>query len=72
MAASDDFDTILAQLRARILAVTAANNVDYTVGGKTVSKGTYLTQLRESYRELLNLRQDADGAWQIEARGVCG
>lgn len=72
MSAADDFDETLANIRARILEVTASANPDYSVGGRSISRGAYLSQLKDSYKEILALRQQADngGAWEVRGYGI--
>ncbi len=68
MAAADDWDSILSQLRQRILAVTASNNPTVSIAGRTYQKAEYLEKLHTSYAQAQHYRQDAE-VWQIEARG---
>lgn len=70
IASSDNWDTIISQLETLILAVTASNNPNYSIAGRSYSKGDYLGQLMTAYEQAKARRQEADGAWQIDSRGV--
>ena len=61
---------IVAQLEDRIAAVTASNNPDYSVAGRSISKAGYLSQLMTAYEKALVFRQSADGAWSVDSRGA--
>lgn len=69
---AEDWDTIIAQIRRRIMDVTAAANPDYSVAGRSISKGAYLAQLTAAHEQAKHWRQMADngGAWEIVSRGV--
>jgi len=64
-----DWDTILGNLRARILEVTASPNPDYSIAGRSFSKGAYLAQLNEAYLKALQYRQQADGPFEVRSVG---
>lgn len=64
----------ITQVAERIVEVTASANPDYSVAGRSISKGTYLTQLREAQRDLMEQLQLAylieSGPFEIRSRGI--
>lgn len=67
--AAENLETSITQITARIVEVTASANPDYTENGRTISKGTYLTQLQQSLNELLALRPKIGAPWIYRSRG---
>ena len=60
MSACQDFDTIITQLRARIIEITASQNPTYNVEGHSYSKGEYLEQLGRQLEQMMKLRSQAE------------
>lgn len=69
MSAASDFDAILTQMRARILELTASQNPDVQVAGRTINKSQYLATLLAQYAETLKLQQQADGPFEVRSWG---
>lgn len=67
---AENLATSIAQVGERIVEVTASANPDYTVGGRTISKGTYLTQLVAQLELLKQAQQRAGGPFVVTSRGV--
>jgi peptidoglycan hydrolase-like protein with peptidoglycan-binding domain len=63
-------DTAIAQTIARIVEVTASANPDYSVAGRSISKGAYLAQLNQALKELRETRQQFDGYFEVRTRGI--
>ena len=63
---SDAIDNIT----ARIAEVTASTNPDYSVGGRSISKGAYLSQLIDALALLRVQEQTLSGPWEVKTRSV--
>lgn len=73
MAEADDLQTILSQITTRITQVTASNNPDYSIAGRTISKGAYLSQLiaaRKEIKAALQAAGDEGDAWEVRGVGI--
>lgn len=66
--ALENLQTARDQIAARIVEVTASANPDYSVGGRSISKGTYLTQLGAELERLEKLIQRLGGPYEIRTR----
>lgn len=51
-----DLSTAISNLIARIVQVTESPNEDITIAGRTIARGTYLTQLGKELELMLNLQ----------------
>ena len=63
---SDALDNIA----ARIKEVSESANPDYSVGGRSISKGAYLSQLMEALAQLRTQEQTLSGPWEVKTRSV--
>lgn len=70
MAALDSLIEARDNLAARIAEVTASSQPDYTEAGRTMNKGTYLTQLCDQLEKLDAAIARASGPYEIVTRGV--
>lgn len=69
--AAENLETAITQITARIVEVTASAQPDYSDQGRTISRGTYLTQLQQSLKELLDLRAKTGGPYMVVSQGSC-
>ena len=67
---SENLSTALDQLAARIVEVTASVNPDYSVGNRSISKGAYLLQLQQAFKEMQSMAQNASGSYEVKTRGM--
>jgi len=70
MAYVDDLVTARNNIAALLKDITANPKPDYSIDGKSVSWGSYLTQLQEQLRNLDEAIMRGDGSWEIESRGI--
>ncbi len=63
-----DFDTIIGQIKSRIVEVTASQNPTYKVEGHSYSKGEYLEQLGRQLEQMMKLRSQSE-PFEIVSRG---
>ncbi len=63
-----DFDTIIGQIKCRIVEVTASQNPTYKVEGHSYSKGEYLEQLGRQLEQMMKLRSQSE-PFEIVSRG---
>lgn len=67
--AAENLETSINNTLARIAEVTATVGPDYTENGRTISKGTYLTQLHGTLKELIALRGKVGGSFLVKSYG---
>lgn len=66
---AENLDAIIDQTVARIKEVTASQNPDYSVAGRSISKGAYLATLTDQLFKLEQARQRADGPFEVRTVG---
>lgn len=62
--------TAYEQVIARIVEVTASANPDYSIAGRSFSKGAYLAQLTQQLKSLKEAIAIESGPYEIRSRGV--
>ena len=70
MSVATDLQTAYEQTVTRIKEVTASNNPDYSVAGRSYSKGAYLTQLLQALKDIKTAIQVEDGPFEVRSRSV--
>lgn len=68
--AQENLITARDQIAALIVTLTADPNPDVTVAGRSINKGTYLTQLAGQLATLERAIQDAGGAFEVRTFGA--
>ncbi len=70
MSRASDISTAIDQICTRIKEITADPNPDYSVGGRSISKGAYLAQLMEALAALRQQEQTLSGPWEYKIRSI--
>ncbi len=61
--------TAIDQTLDRIISVTASDQADYSIQGRSMSKGTYLTQLNDTLAKLVAQRAALGGPFMVTSFG---
>lgn len=67
---AQNLQTAYEQVAARLVEVTVSANPDYSIAGRSISKGAYLSQLTQQLAELKKAIAMESGPFEVRSRGI--